>query len=104
LAEWLGDHGYTVVTAGNAMDALQLLEVDASIDLVVTDIVMPGGLNGFDLGRRAERLRPDIKLLYMSAYAIAETIRAAQDDALPMMRKPFKLDRLLESVEAVLQH
>ena len=84
------------------VDRLRLVETDASIQLMCTDIVMPGDLNGFDLARRAEQVRPDMKLLYMSAYSVAEQVRAAQGDPPPLVRKPFRLDYLLETIESAL--
>src|SRR5262249_17967045 len=95
IAEWLGGHGYKVLVAGCAADALRLIQDDPSIELLCPDIVMPGDLNGFDLARRAEQVRPGMKLLYMSAYSVAETVRAAQSNPTPLVRKPFRLDYLL---------
>jgi diguanylate cyclase (GGDEF)-like protein len=104
VAEWLGAHGYAVRTADSASAALRVLETDTSIGLVFTDIVMPGGLDGFDLGRQAELIHPGIKLLYMSGYAASAMIRAARGEAARVLRKPFRLDHVLESVEYALQH
>ncbi len=104
IADWLGGHGYRVRVAACAADALRLLESDDTIELLCTDIVMPGDLNGFDLARRAEQIRPGMKLLYMSAYSVAETVRAARDEAPRLVRKPFRLDYLLETIESALLH
>jgi diguanylate cyclase (GGDEF)-like protein len=104
IAEWLGGHGYKVLVAGCAADALRLIQDDPSIELMCTDIVMPGDLNGFDLARRAEQVRPGMKLLYMSAYSVAETVRAAQSNPTPLVQKPFRLDYLLETIESALLH
>ena len=104
VAEWLSSHGYAVRTADSATAALRTLETDPSIGLVFTDIVMPGGLDGFDLGRQAELIHPGIKLLYMSGYAASAMIRAARGEAARVLRKPFRLDHVLESVEYALQH
>jgi len=104
IADWLSGHGYKVLVAACAADALRLIETDANIELLCTDIVMPGDLNGFDLARRAEQIRPGMKLLYMSAYSVAETVRAAQGEATPLVHKPFRLDYLLETIESALLH
>jgi len=104
VADWLGSHGYAVRTAGNAAEALRVIETDSSIGLIFTDIVMPGGLDGFDLGRQAELIHPGIKLLYMSGYAASAVIRAARGQSARVVRKPFRLDHVLESVQYALQH
>ena len=103
LAEWLRQSGYVVLTAGNAADALGLLETGPAISLLLTDIVMPGELNGFDLGRQAEALRPGLKLLYMSGYDAAAPVRAARGEAAQVLQKPFRLNNMLESVAAALR-
>jgi len=104
LAEWLSSHGYAVRTAENAADALRKIETDPAIGLVFTDIVMPGGLDGLDLGRQAELIRPGIKLLYMSGYAASAVLQASRTEHTRVLRKPFRLDHVLESVEYALQH
>ena len=57
---FLAECGYTVSWARNAAEALQLLESDHSVDILLTDIVMPGGMDGFELARRAKRIRHDL--------------------------------------------
>ncbi|MEJ0069649.1 MAG: response regulator [Pseudomonadota bacterium] len=101
IAEWLGSNGYQVLTATNAAEALRMLETDAAIELLCTDIVMPGELNGLELGRRAEQIRPDLKLLYMSGYAMAESVRAKPSQ---LLNKPFRLDHFLNTIEGALLH
>ena len=104
IADWLAGHGFTVRVASCAADALRLIEDDESIELLCTDIVMPGDLNGFDLARRAEQIRPSMKLLYMSAYSVAETVRAERDVGSRLVQKPFRLDYLLETIQGALTH
>ena len=104
VGEWLISHGYAVRTAEGAAQALRLLETDPGIELIFTDIVMPGGLDGFDLGRQAALIRPDIKLLYMSGFAASAVARAARGQSARIVHKPFRLDHVLESVQYALQH
>jgi diguanylate cyclase (GGDEF)-like protein len=104
VAEWLTDSGYAVRTADNARNALQLLENDAAIDLIFTDIVMPGGLDGFDLSRQADVIRPGIKVLYMSGFAATQVARARRGEVARVLHKPFRLNHVLESVAYALQH
>jgi CheY-like chemotaxis protein len=62
--------GYSVVTAVDGNDALQKLRADISIDILFTDIVMPGGINGWELADLARQLRPGLPALFTSGYAL----------------------------------
>jgi len=104
LAEWLGSNGYAVRTAESAAEALRVIEIDPTIGLIFTDIVMPGGLDGLDLGRQAELIRPGIKMLYMSGYAASVVRQAARTEHTRVLHKPFRLDHVLDSVRYALQH
>jgi CheY-like chemotaxis protein len=61
--------GYGILAANNGDAALAILKSDAPIDLLLTDIVMPGTLDGFALGRAALALRPNLKVLHVTGYA-----------------------------------
>src|SRR4029077_5114125 len=61
--------GHTVLEAGSAAAALELLASAAPIDLLFTDVVIPGGMGGLDLARRALELRPGIRVIFTSGYA-----------------------------------
>jgi CheY-like chemotaxis protein len=67
-AEVLADLGLRVVCAADAVEALRLIEADDTISLLFTDIRMPG-MHGFELARCARALRPDLKIIYATAYA-----------------------------------
>src|SRR5260370_36945470 len=60
--------GYAVLAARNGDDALAILQSDADVDLLLTDIVMPGTLDGFSLGPAPLALRPRIKVLHATGY------------------------------------
>ena len=61
-------HGYTVITADNGEDALEILGRGEQIDLLISDVVMPG-MDGPTMVREARKSRPDLKILFMSGYA-----------------------------------
>ena len=67
--------GYSVVTAEDASDALRKLRSDAPIDVLFTDIVMPGGINGYDLAEMAAGLRPGLPVLLTSGFALETLAR-----------------------------
>ena len=96
-------NGYRVLEALQGDGALRLCqEHEGTIDLLLTDVVMPGGLNGFDLARRAQNARPLLKVLFISAYSVAETVLQARAESPPMLRKPFRQEQLLTQVRRAL--
>jgi CheY-like chemotaxis protein len=60
--------GYFVHAVPTAEVALLLLKEEIPFDLLITDVVMPGGMNGFDLADKARELRPDLRLLYLTGF------------------------------------
>ncbi|MBV8121872.1 MAG: response regulator, partial [Alphaproteobacteria bacterium] len=70
-AECLKELGYRVVTAVNAARAPEILAGDQSIDLLFSDVVMPGGINGAQPAANARRVRPDLKVLLTSGHTAA---------------------------------
>lgn len=83
--------GYRVVEAEDGRAAWELLTQDSEIHLLLTDIVMPGGLSGVDLGRKARILRPSIRIIYMSGFPqSAFGDRTHLDPGVVLMRKPFR--------------
>jgi len=102
MVEWLGDDGYPVHAAANGAAALALLERTPEVKLLVTDIVMPGGLNGFDLASRAKSLRPGLKVIYISAFSMAEAVAQARPASEPMLRKPFRQAQLMSQIHETL--
>src|SRR6266436_5236087 len=74
IASALAVEGYQVLCAEDASDALQQLDAHPEVDLVFTDIVMPGELHGYDLAREVRQRRPTIKLLYTSGYALSAAL------------------------------
>ena len=96
-AEALSSWGYDVLTATNASAALRLLTA-SRVDLLVTDIRLPGGLDGIALARLAKQKWPDIKVLLVGGDAdqfAPENLHPIVDD---MLQKPFKIDELQQRV------
>jgi CheY-like chemotaxis protein len=65
---FLQDFGYDIVEAEDGLQALARLQENPDIDLMFSDVVMPGGLNGFDLAQAARGIRPDLKVVHTSGY------------------------------------
>ena len=88
--------GMIVVEASTGGEALRILLGDPSIDVLVTDVMMPG-ISGHSLVEQAAKLRPDLKTLMVTAYAPAGLVR----DATTIMTKPFRLPDLCERVRTL---
>ncbi|MBZ9791090.1 PAS domain S-box protein [Rhizobium sp. 3T7] len=85
--------GYSVLEAASAADALKLLSEDHTIDLLFTDIVMPGGMTGDELARQAVLLKPDIKVLFTSGYAEPSIANRSLPSA-SWLKKPYRAQDL----------
>ena len=99
----LAGSGYEIVLASSAAEAIGLIEAhDYSIDLLLTDVVMPGG-SGKELAQRLRARQPGVRVLYMSGYTdeIVAAHGILEDDA-ELLQKPFSSQQLLESVHYVL--
>ncbi len=95
--------GYTVFAAGDAEAGLSLLRDHPEIALLLTDIVLPHGVNGIELGERAVALRPRLKVLSMTGYtdqAALDALHASQPGR--VLHKPFHREELASAVRAAL--
>jgi DNA-binding NtrC family response regulator len=102
LLDFLEGRGYPVFAARDATEAFRLMQLHAEIELLVTDVVIPGSINGFDLAAAAGRLRPGMKVVYMSGYAAADLIGAALPEPPAILRKPFWFEKLHQVIGATL--
>ncbi|MEH3038945.1 MAG: histidine kinase famiy protein [Sphingomonas paucimobilis] len=99
----LKDFGYTTLRAGNGAEAVGLLEGDGSIDLLFTDLIMPGGMNGVMVAREGRRLRPRLKVLLTTGYAEASIERVdARGTEFDLIGKPYKRADLAMRIRQVL--
>lgn len=95
--------GYQILEAGDGSAALQLLQKEHQIELLLTDVVMPGGMSGAELGRKARELRPDLKLMYMSGFPRIGPADSAQlEPSVTLLRKPFRRKEMAISIRTVL--
>ncbi|HTW62218.1 MAG TPA: PAS domain S-box protein [Terracidiphilus sp.] len=87
---YLAELGYTVIRAEDAATALAVLERTPEIDLLLTDIIMPGELNGFELAEKVRKMRPEIRIIFTSGFpaeALAE--RSGKLEGGPLLHKPY---------------
>jgi PAS domain S-box-containing protein len=103
LAEILRTLRYRVVTTANAQTALMTLKANAQhVDLLLTDIVMPG-MTGRELGKQAQQLRPDLKVLYMSGYSRNAVVHQGRlDEGVELLQKPVSQGELANRVRTIL--
>ncbi|HJT05505.1 MAG TPA: response regulator [Stellaceae bacterium] len=93
----LQNAGFLVSGASDFRDALDLLESDAPLDLLITDIVMPERLHGFALARMARMRRTGLKVLYLTAFDVPTSEAAGK-----VLRKPLSDEQLVEEARLAL--
>ncbi|MBU6449947.1 MAG: response regulator [Rhodospirillales bacterium] len=103
VVETLEEHGYTTIEVGDALAALEIVKAPGQIDLMLTDITLPGQ-NGRELAEAAKRLRPELKILFMTGYAhnVDMSVTGAGSGAIDIITKPFSLDGLARKVRTVI--
>ena len=101
--ESLEELRYRVIVTRNAAEALEHLHGVERIDILFSDVVMPGGMNGSQLAVEARRVRPDIKILLTSGYvANLDEGQVIGQGELPVLNKPYRRDELARSLRLVL--
>jgi two-component system cell cycle sensor histidine kinase/response regulator CckA len=95
--------GYDTLEAGHGAEALEVMETaTAPVDLVVTDVVMPG-MDGRELGRRLSQRWPDLPILYISAYDVNDIFRRGSPrSSAPFLQKPFPMEGLVTTVRGLI--
>jgi PAS domain S-box-containing protein len=95
VSEALVDAGYAVITASSGDEALERIQNDAGIDILFSDVVMPG-MSGVDLAKRATALRPDLKIVLASGHA--ESWIEGMPQSVDFIAKPYRLGEVLQSI------
>ena len=95
--------GYEVVSASSGAEALAVLERGERVDLLFTDVVMPGNIAGRDLADKAAELRPGLKVLFASGYFEGALVsKGALETDVQFIAKPYRMKALAQKVEEVL--
>ncbi|RMN34546.1 Sensory box sensor histidine kinase/response regulator [Pseudomonas cannabina] len=103
LTDALGDLGYTLIEAADSLAGLKLLRSDVHIDLLITDVGLPGGMNGRQMADAGREVRPYLKTLFITGYA--ENAAIGDEQLGPGMRvltKPFAIDVLASRVQELM--
>ena len=103
LSAYLSSEGYRVLQAENGEQAFEILASKPHLDLMITDFRLPGGISGVQIAEPALKLRPDLKVIFISGYP-AEIRDTGSPITLtaPILAKPFDLDTLQEQIQILL--
>src|SRR5690606_19331665 len=95
--------GYQVISASNGIEAMEIIQSDTKIDLLFTDVVMPGGMSGRDLSDKALRIRPQLKVLFTSGYTENSIVHHGRlDPGVMLLSKPYSRDELTTKIRQAL--
>jgi CheY-like chemotaxis protein len=104
IVEQLQEAGYVVVEAGDSLSGLRILQSAARIDLLITDVGLPGGMNGRQVAEAARSTRPELKVLFITGYA--ENAAVGHGHLAPGMQilaKPFVIAALANKVREMME-
>ncbi len=102
VVDLLRERGHTVQEAEDAFAAMALVQGDAALDLMITDIGLPGGFDGSTLARRARLLRPGLPVLFITGYAFGTNNDVILEPGIPVLTKPFTLRALSSRIADLL--
>ncbi len=100
----LEEAGYRVIAAEDGPSGLRLLQSERRVDLLVTDVGLPGGMNGRQVADAARVARPDLKVIFITGYAENAVVgNGYLDHGMTVVTKPFELSALMNRVADVLK-
>ncbi|NBB61504.1 PAS domain-containing protein [Pseudomonas sp. ODNR1LW] len=103
LSEGLADEGYDLLQAEEARGGLAIVNSGRHIDLLITDVGLPGGMNGRQLADAARVSRPGLKVLFITGYAETSVLSGGDlEDGMHVLTKPFELKTLARRLDAIL--
>ncbi|MDJ0391649.1 PAS domain S-box protein [Roseomonas sp. E05] len=103
ITEVLEELGYAAVEAADGASGLAVLRSDARIDLLVSDVGLPGGMNGRQLADAARQFRPGLKVLFITGYAEHAVFQNEHlEPGMQVLTKPFALEKLAERIKAII--
>ena len=105
IAEVLTENHYRLLEAGDGPSALKVLEArQQRIDLMVTDVGLPGGMNGRQLADAARQLRPELKILFITGYAENAVVGNGHlEPGMAVLAKPFAMSSFANKVREILE-
>ncbi|WP_375458333.1 response regulator [uncultured Enterovirga sp.] len=105
IVEVLSHLGYRVLEAENGQSGLRIVETGVRIDLLLTDVGLPGGMNGRQLADAVRVQRPELRVLFLTGYAESAAVRNGRlEPGMEIMTKPFAVDALTAKIEGMLSN
>jgi CheY-like chemotaxis protein len=99
ITDVLEESGYIIASAGDGASAMQILQSDIRVDLLITDVGLPGGMNGRQVADAARKIRPGLKVLFITGYAENAVIGNGDlEPGMEVMTKPFEISGLAAKV------
>ncbi len=104
VADVLYDLGYAAIECEDGASGLKILQGSGRVDLLVTDVGLPGGMNGRQVADAARALRPDLKVLFITGYAENAVVGHGQlDPGMAILTKPFNIDDLADRIRSLIE-
>jgi signal transduction histidine kinase/ActR/RegA family two-component response regulator len=104
VVDALTDLGYACIEAGDGPSGLKVLQSDTPIHLLITDVGLPGGLNGRQVAEEARRLRPELRILFITGYAENAALNHGHiERGMEVLTKPFAIEELTRRVRRLLE-
>jgi CheY-like chemotaxis protein len=103
IVDVLEELGYAALEAGDGPEGLKVLQSKSHVDLLITDVGLPGGLNGRQVADAARVLRPELKVLFITGYAENAVLSHGHlDPGMQVVTKPFAVEDLARRIRAIL--
>jgi PAS domain S-box-containing protein len=104
ITDILEDLGYCLLEAGDGATALKVLQSDRRIDLLVTDVGLPGGMNGRQVADAGRALRPGLRVLFITGYAETSVLPSGSlTRGMQVLTKPFRVDELADRIKGLIE-
>jgi signal transduction histidine kinase len=105
IADVLADTGYSVIEASDGPAGLRALQSGARIDLLITDVGLPGGMNGRQVADAARKLRPELRVLFITGYAENALVGNGHlEKGMHVLAKPFEVERLANKISELIKN
>jgi CheY-like chemotaxis protein len=103
IADVLNEHGYAAIEASDSVAGLRVLQSDARVDLLISDVGLPGGMNGRQMVAAARVTRPNLKVLFITGFAENALLNSGQlEPGMAVLTKPFAIDVLAARIRELM--